>query len=302
MKNSIVFKTIRFDVNQGLGIARRKGMDECSHELVAIMDSDDICLSTRFAVQLRTMREHPECDVIGSLTYEFIHDDPSQVIGIKKMPRDDADIKNFMKRRCPFNHQSVMMKKTSVLRAGGYLSWHYNEDYYLWIRMALDGCRFYNIQEPLVFFRVSDGLYDRRGGKAYYVSERDIQRLMRDKLLISRARCRYNVFIRFLFQRLFPPFLRSFVYKMSRSRIAEKVDVDKTLSKPAEQSLSSPPFSLLTNVYGRDDPKYVAAMLDSIINQTLLPSEIVIVIDGPISRELEMVIADYGSRFGKMEI
>ena len=46
------------------------------------------------------------------------------------------------------NQVSVMFRKNDVINAGGYLDWHFNEDYYLWIRMYLNGFKFKNILKP----------------------------------------------------------------------------------------------------------------------------------------------------------
>lgn len=52
-------------------------------------------------------------------------------------------------------------------------------------------------------------------------------------------------------------------------------------------------FSVITSVYKNDKPEFVEIALDSIINQTVVPSEIILVVDGPISNELESLINTY---------
>ena len=76
------------------------------------------------------------------------------------------------------NHVTVMFRKKSVLEAGNYMSWHYNEDYILWIKMFENGCKFYNIQKNLVNVRVGEEMYKRRGGLKYFKSEQAIQKYM----------------------------------------------------------------------------------------------------------------------------
>lgn len=46
-----------------------------------------------------------------------------------------------------------MFRKSAVLAAGGYRHFPLFEDYYLWIRMLMNGAKFYNIQESLLYFR-----------------------------------------------------------------------------------------------------------------------------------------------------
>lgn len=52
-------------------------------------------------------------------------------------------------------------------------------------------------------------------------------------------------------------------------------------------------FSVLLSVYRKECPFFLQQSLDSILCQTLLPNEIVLVKDGPLTDELERVIACY---------
>ena len=52
-------------------------------------------------------------------------------------------------------------------------------------------------------------------------------------------------------------------------------------------------FSVLMSVYFKENPFYFKTALDSIVNQTLLPNEIVLIKDGPLCEELEKVINEY---------
>ena len=57
---------------------------------------------------------------------------------------------------------------------------------------------------------------------------------------------------------------------------------------------SRTPFSLLMAVYAGDTPSFVARALKSdTIEQTLMPNQVVIVCDGPLSRELSQLIDGY---------
>lgn len=52
-------------------------------------------------------------------------------------------------------------------------------------------------------------------------------------------------------------------------------------------------FSVLMSVYYKEKPEYLEQSIDSIINQTIKPNEIVIVKDGPLTKELDNVIKNY---------
>lgn len=62
-------------------------------------------------------------------------------------------------------------------------------------------------------------------------------------------------------------------------------------------------FSVLISVYNGDNPLYLALSLDSIFNQTLLPSEVVIVLDGKLESSLLSIINDrFVSEFTTVKI
>lgn len=210
--NSGLFKVIRFEQNQGLGIALRKGMETASNEIVMRMDSDDVAVPDRFEKQLRFMEEHPNVAVCGGQIAEFI-DRVDNVVGRRIVPENDQDIKVYMRSRCPMNLVTVMFKKEDVIAVGGYQDWYWEEDYYLWIRLALGGYSFYNIQENLVNVRVGEEMYARRGGVKYFKSEKRLQKYMLDNHVISFPQYIINVLKRLIVQVLLPNRIRGWVYR-----------------------------------------------------------------------------------------
>ena len=55
----------------------------------------------------------------------------------------------------------------------------------------------------------------------------------------------------------------------------------------------SPNYSVLISVYYKERPIYLKSALDSVLNQTLPPSEIILIKDGPLTVELEKVLSSY---------
>lgn len=205
-------KPIYLEKNSGLGNALRIGVEASSFELIARMDSDDISFPGRFEKQLRCFEEDDNLSLLGGNISEFIGGEDN-VIGIRAVPADDKGIRNNLKKRCPFNHMTVMFKKSEVLKAGNYKDWFWNEDYYLWIRMYEAGCRFGNLPEILVNVRVGADMYKRRGGVKYFRSEAALQKYMLDKKIIGFCRFIYNVGIRFIVQILMPNSVRGYMFK-----------------------------------------------------------------------------------------
>lgn len=52
-------------------------------------------------------------------------------------------------------------------------------------------------------------------------------------------------------------------------------------------------FSVLMSIYNRERPEYLEESLNSILNQTVKPNQIVIVKDGPLTEELEIVLSSF---------
>ena len=158
---------VRLANNSGLGNALNEGMKHCKNELIARMDSDDIAYSDRCERQLSVFRDHPEISLCSGTVTEFI-DTTDNVVGKRALPVTHEEIVAFSQKRNPCNHPSVMFKKSAVDAAGGYIEkYHLFEDYYLWVRMLMNGSKAQNIKEPILYMRTPADLYMRRGGKAY---------------------------------------------------------------------------------------------------------------------------------------
>lgn len=207
-----LFKVIRLAENQGHGNARRTGLLACTNDLVALMDSDDICFENRFEKQISVFKNDPELDIVGGNITEFI-EKPENIIAKREVPSKDFDIKMEMKKRCPMNQMAVMLKKSSVQAVGGYLDWYCDEDYYLWLRMMLANMKFANVEDVLVNVRVGKDMYRRRGGWKYFRSEAKLQNYMLKNKVIDLPTYLVNVIKRLIVQVLLPNRLRGWVFQ-----------------------------------------------------------------------------------------
>ena len=52
-------------------------------------------------------------------------------------------------------------------------------------------------------------------------------------------------------------------------------------------------FTVVMSVYKNDKPEYLRLAIDSLINQTIKPNEIIIITDGPITAQLERELNTY---------
>ena len=61
-------------------------------------------------------------------------------------------------------------------------------------------------------------------------------------------------------------------------------------------------FSVLMSVYSKEEPDYLEKSLYSVVNQTLMPSEIILVEDGPLNDELYGVIDEYKKKYSFLKV
>lgn len=64
--------------------------------------------------------------------------------------------------------------------------------------------------------------------------------------------------------------------------------------------MKHPPFSVLLCVYKEDSPDYLRQALESVINQTASPDEIVIVEDGPLTDSLRATISEFQREYEEL--
>ena len=205
-----LFNILSLETNCGLGIALAKGVHSCKYDIIARMDTDDIANETRFKKQLDIFKKDPKVDIVGSNISEFM-EDPNVPYSERKVPEKYEDIIKFAKKRCPFNHMTVMYKKQAVLDAGNYIKFESLEDYYLWARMLNNGCYAVNIPENLVYARIGNGMFERRSGIGYVKSEFRLQKKFKEIGFINGIQLSYNLVGR-TFIRIIPNNLRKFIY------------------------------------------------------------------------------------------
>lgn len=161
-----IYKILQLEQNMGLGIALNKGLEVCENELVARMDTDDICLEQRFEEQLKVFKKDDSLSLVGGYITEFI-DTPDNIVSTRKVPTEKQALIKYSKKRNPINHVTVMFKKSAIIEVGGYQKVKDvgYEDYDLWIRLIMANKNIINIDKILVNVRVGADMYKRRGDK-----------------------------------------------------------------------------------------------------------------------------------------
>ena len=105
-----LFNVYRLEHNMGLAKALNNGILQCKNEIIVRMDSDDVSMPDRVEKQMKAMKEK-NADIVGSNIIEFVGD-ISNTGNMRVVPENNEEIIMFAKNRSPFNHQSVMYKKS----------------------------------------------------------------------------------------------------------------------------------------------------------------------------------------------
>ncbi|WP_066055785.1 glycosyltransferase [Robertmurraya korlensis] len=209
--NPSIIKCVKLERNMGLGKALEIGVTECKFDLIARMDSDDICHPERFEKQVSYMKEHPKVDVVGTWIGEF-SENAEEIDTIRKVPITSNEVVAYAKKRNPLNHMTVMYRKEAVLSAGNYKPMLWNEDYYLWVRMLVKGMEIVNIPEVLVYARTGSEMFKRRGGIKYVQRDVILQIEFLKLGFINISTFLSNIVIRSVV-RLLPNSIRGLFYK-----------------------------------------------------------------------------------------
>ena len=148
--------------NKGVGLvsALNTGLDRADNELIARLDSDDMVYKKRLELQYNFLITSPQVMVVGSqVTYI---DEDNRILGKSVYPigniNNDKRFNNF----CLIAHPSVMYRKNSISKIGGYReiakigNTSLCEDFDLWKRIAKQG-KIVNIKDELTFYRQHPG-------------------------------------------------------------------------------------------------------------------------------------------------
>lgn len=209
--HSSLLKVVKLEKNMGLGAALNRGLQESTNEIVARMDTDDICYPDRFEKQLKFMVQNPQISVLGTAVQEFDLQ-PGDLDQFRALPTDSEKLLYFSKFRNPLNHPSVMFRKSHLLKVDSYQSMMLFEDYYLWVRLQLNGFKIANLSEPLLHFRVGNDMVGRRSGYGYLKKELAFLKEIKTLGFISNKEYLISILCKSPL-RLLPKSILTFIYK-----------------------------------------------------------------------------------------
>lgn len=140
---------------ENLGIAgnRNRGVALARGKYLVWQDADDISLPTRIESQYRFMESHPEVGILGGYIELF---KGQVVLGVRKYPADDADLRRCIFRYSPIAQPAAMVRMEALRNVGEYnLKYPPAEDIDMTFRIG-EHYNLANLQEIVVRYRESD--------------------------------------------------------------------------------------------------------------------------------------------------
>lgn len=145
------FRLVRTEP-RGIAAALMRAVDETNAPLLARQDADDLSHPERFARQVDLLTTRPDVQVVATGV------EPAGVEATDGWRRYESwlaeqltprQIANALWIESPLPHPTVMMRRASLLAAGGYRANGWPEDYDLWLRMRTEGERMAKIPDAL---------------------------------------------------------------------------------------------------------------------------------------------------------
>lgn len=163
-------KVFWFPKNRGLTAVLNNLLEEgkkMQPMYIARMDADDISKTDRFEKQVKYLEEHEDLDVIGGAIEEMEYD--GKLNGkVIHYPLTHDECFHFFATRNPLAHPAVMFNAKFFDKVTSYnASYKKNQDTELWYRAFKAGCKFGNLEDVVLTFRVSKDMYKRRGGTKF---------------------------------------------------------------------------------------------------------------------------------------
>ena len=145
--------------NEGIPISRNRALLEAKGEYIAIHDGDDVSLPSRFSREVNYLDGHPEIDFMGGHALKINTD--GFMSGFMSYPPPTTEQAFSIIRKFKLNpiiDPSCMYRKKVVMDNNGYtMDPHLRTalDFHLWCRLLCKGSKLFNLQEPIIKYRIN---------------------------------------------------------------------------------------------------------------------------------------------------
>ncbi len=147
-------KIVKRSISEGPAAAMQDGVDAAKYDYIARLDSDDVCLPSRLAVEAEYLQQNPETVAVSCRTIRI--DEEGRYQADIRLP-SGRDIRKSLAFYNVVPHSTLMFRATAARQVGGYdRNLSTMEDYEFILRLALIG-PIAQLAERLVEYRIHAG-------------------------------------------------------------------------------------------------------------------------------------------------
>jgi len=151
--------TVHSQENRGLSAARNTGFKISKGQFICFLDSDDILLPEKFSLQMEAFEKNPDVDVFISGYIDVDEDGVKEILSGKKRWNRDG-LEKMLKHEV-FPPHAALIKRTALEKSKLFpeniITGESQEDWELWLDMALDGAVFSSVDEITCKYRRRKG-------------------------------------------------------------------------------------------------------------------------------------------------
>ena len=145
--------------NRGLSAARNAGFRASTGDFVCFLDADDILLPDKFTQQLAVFQREPDLGIVISGYIDVEEDGHTKILTVRKAWHRDA-LDHMLNHEVFPSHTALIRRR--VLEASPLFpedidTAESQEDWQLWLHLALDGIQFSSVPEPTCKYRSRPG-------------------------------------------------------------------------------------------------------------------------------------------------
>ncbi|ASJ70998.1 glycosyltransferase [Granulosicoccus antarcticus] len=166
------YRIVRGEENRGLSYGLNQLIDCLEDESIVLrMDMDDLAHSSRVERQVAMLEANPRISLIGCNSWEI--DESGGVVSQRDYPASPAAIREGIARGNPMLHPSYCMRRTLLTTHGmRYRELYLNEDLGFLFDVLERGLELANLQERLMYWRVTDKFFERRHFRRHFIEYR----------------------------------------------------------------------------------------------------------------------------------